>query len=128
MKSFQLKHSWESIWKKNVQQITTNNCPSNNLENYFRFPRYCPKYHRCRRQFFKELTSFNGLNQYFLSPQWLNTCKEMNNLGEGAFKLSLICRSLPVVCLTTFNITRQYLENIYIGLFNQYEHLSVKYY
>ena len=60
-KSFKQKRIWENIWRRNVNQDTTNNSPSNILWNHFQFQSYCQKYYRSRQQFLEEHLSIDRL-------------------------------------------------------------------
>ena len=88
MKPFKLNHSWENIWRRNVNQNITYNSPSNILQDLLQFQSYSQKYYRSRRQFLKEILSINGLR--IITLLWGRLLTITPLLVRGLSKLGII--------------------------------------
>ena len=68
MKSFRQKHCKKNIWRRNINQNSTNSSHSNVLQNNSLFQSYCQKYLISRRQFLEELLSIKRVKRVTCYP------------------------------------------------------------
>ena len=81
VKSFKQKEIWEKIWRRKVDQNTSNNSPLIFYENHSEFQSYCRKYERSRQHYVEELLSINGLILSLPNLKYL--CSELGLSATG---------------------------------------------